>query len=111
MEEDLQQLENFCLSDALTLDSLQKEIGRVFRALQNRTDAPFLHLICMNKRVTLEIVQYMLHNFPGAIKDDISTISPTRQKEQELDDALPLHIACYNEDCPDEVIKFLMETL
>jgi len=37
VQEDLQQLENVCLSDALTLDSLQKQIGRIYRSLQYRT--------------------------------------------------------------------------
>lgn len=49
VQEDLQQLENLCLSDALTLDSLQKQIGRVYRSLQygiifTRVSSSLLHV-------------------------------------------------------------------
>jgi len=121
VHEDLQHLENLCLSDALTLDSLQKQIGRVYRSLQYRTGTPYLHLICMNDRVTLEIVQYMLHNFPETAKEKIST-PPTHRVINGvmvavsnqwggccLDGALPLHIACKNKDCPDEAVQLMME--
>jgi len=75
----------------------------------------------MNERVTFEIVQYMLHNFPETAKEKIST-PPTHRDINgvmvevsnqwggcSLHEALPLHIACSNKDCPGEAVKLIME--
>lgn len=96
--------ENFCQSDDLSIDELRRmtedmPIDYLF-SLEGR---PFLNRVCMNKNVTLEIVEHLL-NLPQAINTCIE------YGNDALDDPLPnpLHLACLNEDCPKEVIQLLI---
>ena len=60
--EKLQELEEVCKSDELTLDKLREKIEGFPPPLCPK---PYLPLLCENKNVTLEIVEYMLNTFPG----------------------------------------------
>ena len=57
----------------------------------------------MNENVTLEIVEYCLHLYLPAILTCLGI------PDFEVKSACPLHLACWNEDCPNEVIQLLLK--
>lgn len=80
------------------------------------TNWNFIHEVCGNKLVTLEIVQHLLEVFPDAaskfctnrlriIRDYIADPDDASEKQGC---AYPLHIACFNNDCPSSVIELLV---
>ena len=96
--------ESFCASDDLSIDELRRRTEDI-----SSTDlgySTFLHRACMNKNVTLEIVEYLLDLCPEPLHYDM---------RMEIDHGVvvlyPLHLACYNEKCPNEVIRLLLERL
>jgi len=100
----IKHFEDFCASDDLSIDKLRRMTeGITLDVLHNSS---FLHRVCLNKNVTLEIVEYLLHLYPQALNDEMS---------MEIDHGVivlyPLHLACYNEKCPNEVIQLLLERL
>ena len=99
----VEKLEEFCSSDELSLNALRDKIRSIpVDALQN---SYFFHDACNNARVSLEIVEFLLENFPGAARATV----------QYGDDnvgatvAYPLHLACYNLQCPSSVIALLLK--
>ena len=78
------------------------------------TNWNFIHEACGNKLVTLEIVQHLLEVFPDAASKFCTNrlkclgdyIDPDDPEKQDC--AHPLHIACFNNDCPSSVIEFLV---
>ena len=101
----IRDFEEYCSSDDLTIDGLHKRITLICdRAL---ADSFFLHKVCLNKNVTLEMIEYLLKGYSQAI--DICTgrcLGITFDSYVEL--AYPLHLACFNEKCPNEVIQLLL---
>ena len=98
--------EDFCSSDELSIREMRRMTdGISFSSLSSLCNSSFLHLVCLNDNVTLEIVEYLIDLFPVAIyiKKDIS--------DAEVKSAYPLHLACYNEECPNEVIQLLLKRL
>ena len=107
----IKQLEDFCASDDLSIDELRRMTEGI--SLDFRHNSSFLHRACLNKNVTLEIVNYLLDLYPQALHCDMSM-----KIEEETattyatvtTSAHPLHLACYNKDCPNEVIQLLIAT-
>ena len=64
----LQELCDFCASNDLSLSRLQ-EIFNSFPSHVILGDCykynPFLNTICLNENITMEIVEFIIHKFPG----------------------------------------------
>lgn len=71
------------------------------RAIQNSS---FLHRACLDKRVTLEVIEYLVDVFPEAAEILTDEFCPKKETN-----AYPLHLACYNENCPSSVIELLVK--
>ena len=119
----IEALLKLCKSDELSIASLRDTINRP--GLSHIYNGPYdhkhdpdktlfvVHYACMNENVTLEIIEFLLNNniksFPDAAQV-LSTEFLTRQgDETSISETYPLHIACSNEHCPGEVIRFLVE--
>lgn len=61
---------------------------------------PFFHNVCLNKNVTLEIVQFILEVCPDVVKQGTVLRGGT---------AHPLHCVCKNDNCDHSVVKFILE--
>ena len=99
----MEQLDEYCRSDKLSLTVLREKIGQLSTTgLILSKDAynqhPFLHSICENSYVTLEMVEFIFHSFPGVVA-----------MKTDGDMSYALHCACYNSYCPNEVIQFLVK--
>ena len=98
----MEQLDEYCRSDELSLTVLREKISQLSTTGLISKDAynkhPFLHSICENRNVTLEMVECILHSFPGVAAVNM-----------DGDFSYALHCACYNNDCPNEVIQFLVK--
>jgi len=95
----LEQLEDFCASDDLSIEELRRMTEGISPDVLAYTFA--LHHVCVNEKVTLEIVQYLL---------DLNPLPINSCDETEEGEAAPypLHLACYNENCPNEVVQLLI---
>ena len=98
--------EGFCDSDDLSID----EMCRMTKGISSidLSNSSFFHLVCMNEKVTLEIVQYLLDLYPSAINIKTELPHDYLASAHHRLSAYPLHLACYNEDCPNEVIQLLI---
>ena len=102
-----EQLDKICESDEISLTLLREEIN-LLRPQNNINNnfhenyecAPFFHAACMNKYITLEIIQYLLDEFPQVVEVT---------DEYEGSYSYPLHTCCYNEHCPSDVIELIMK--
>ena len=67
----LQELCDFCESDDLSLSKLQEKIKpvptHVIRG-EYYNYKPFFHKLCLNENITVDVVEYMIHEFPGTIR-------------------------------------------
>ena len=62
----LQELCDFCASDDLSLSRLQEKINSLFPSHNViREDCYFFHKICLNENIAIEIVEYVINEFPG----------------------------------------------
>ena len=75
--------------------------------LKDLKGSPFLHIVCSDKNVTLEIVEYLLELYPQAIHTFVAEETDEIIGDY-IESAYPLHLACYNYDCPNEVIDLLL---
>jgi len=105
----MEELNNLCDqwhdSDVLSLATLRQKIsqlsiGDVTKETYN--EHPFLHELCMNKNVTLQMVECILDTFPSISSWLTYKLCPNYKTE-----GYPIHCACYNEHCPDSVIRLL----
>ena len=70
-----EQLYTICESDEISLTLLREEIN-LLRPQNNINNdfhenyefAPFFHAACMNKYITLEVIQYLLDEFPQVVE-------------------------------------------
>ena len=112
----ISRLEELCSSDDLSIDELRRMTEDLTFASSNHNGisvdssgdrqyhkSTFLHRLCLNKNVTYEIVELLLTLFPTAFGFNMAVPS------EYVISAYPLHLACYNEDCPNEVIQLLLE--
>ena len=110
----MEELDNFCLTDdILSLTALREKIsqlsilpGDVTQETYNKH--PFLHSICINENVTLEIVEYILHSFPGVASWQTDSFDDSNINDNKTA-SYALHCACYNKHCPSSVIKLLFK--
>jgi hypothetical protein len=67
-----------------------------------------LHLILgtLYRKCHLDLVKYVVDMAPTAVSTVVAGKHISHRFEGEI---LPLHLACDNEECPDSVIKFLIE--
>ena len=101
IDRSIKRFEDFCSSDDLSINELRRRIESI--SSNDLTYSTFLHRACMNKNVTLEIVEYLIDLYPSAVH------STFRIPDNEIESAYPLHLACWNEDCPNEVIQLLLK--
>ena len=105
---------DICDSDDLTLDALQERINSLEQSTihdayieNNPYLYTFFHRACLNKRITAEIMNYLLEIFPEAVSSYVEI--PSMSPRQPTYKAYPLHIACYNKHCPSSVIQLLVK--
>jgi len=103
---------DICNSDELTLDALQERINSlepstIHDACNEKSPHlyTFFHRACLNKRITLDIISYLLEIFPEAVSSFVK--SPSRQGPLSI--TYPLHLACFNRHCPSSVIELLVK--
>jgi len=111
---------DLCLSDELSITTLRETMKPLhpdnaqcdYKRDPEKTLFVFHHA-CMNKNVTVEIIEFLLNNsiicFSDAAQVLCTEFSPYQGDDWLSNKAYPLNIACYNEDCPSEVIRFLIE--
>ena len=92
----VQVLEEYC-SDygRLTLDGLQERIAGIPPDAVRGSD--FLHDVCIDEKVTLEMIECLLDAFPDAARSIDSTAWS------------PLHYACANKSMDPEIVRLLLE--
>ena len=100
-----------CVSDKLSITSLQKTINRPgLIPINNHQETLFaFHHVCHNKNVTMEIIELLLEHFPDSARVLCSEFATSVLKHKSISKTYPLHIACCNENCPSDVIRFLVE--
>ena len=59
----IKELEDFCGSDDLSVD----ELRRMTKGSYDLEGSSCIHRVCMNKNVTLEIVEYLIDLYPSAM--------------------------------------------
>jgi len=115
----LYDLFGYCVSDELILPTLQDKMNKLFDRFpvheikEQYPGYPLLHNVCLSKRVTMEIVEYLLEKFPYAA----SVLSEDYGRDWckgmpyfiHTKNSYPLHLACYNQYCSTTIIKLLME--
>lgn len=85
----------FCQSDDLiSLSELRQKVETIQPSESVGTQ--LLRQVCLNKKVTLNVVEYLMNLYPEAIKQDIVNGSHL------------LHLACGNEMCPSSIVKLLL---
>ena len=106
-EQAMDALVEFCGSDdgSFSLSALQESVEKI-RQIQIPTNGlrTILHHACTNKRVTLEIVRYILTLYPGA-----ANYQADEDYYWEIATAFPLPLACANDSCPNSIIELLLE--
>jgi len=104
----IKELNDLCGSDSLSLTALREKISQlpadsdIDDAYDAYDENPFLHTMCLNKNVTLDMVECIIDSFPGVAS--WQTVS--------YHDGTPLyalHCACHNEHCPGSVIELLLK--
>ena len=99
-----------CQSKDVSIESLKAKIKLLPSTytssgyVHHYSSQPFFHAACMNKYVTSEIIEYLLDAFP--LVDNLST---SYFCQEETTTSYALHCACYNNNCPNEVIKLLVK--
>ena len=107
----VKELEKLCSSDDLSLVTLLGKINPI------PTDAlhgsSFLHRVCSNKRVSVELVEYILDLYPDVAQTSSDFLCPpdvtTWWASTTYPPCYPLHLACINGDCPNAVIELLVK--
>ena len=113
--DELDELCDYCISDELTLSTLQVKVKSFvikFPLYEIRyQNFPLLHIACLSKSVTLDIVEYMLAAFPRVVKTESEDDSNYDVDGDSVDTykKFPLHCACYNQYCPSSIVSLLIE--
>jgi len=103
----MEELNNLCGSKELSLTALREKISDLSTGdiEEAYNDHPFLHSICMNKNVTLEMVECIIDSFSGVATWKTNIFDNIRSTTTSY----TLHCACHNEHCPGSVIKLLLK--
>jgi len=119
----IKELNNLCSSDNLSLSALQEklnlldknDISLVNSCYNTPGSVSCFHRVCMNKNVTLDIIQSLLNTFPKAAEWPTHYYCPSiiasefsYPEDNEKTLAYPLHLCCYNEHCNSDVIELLV---
>ena len=100
----MDELVEICESNDLSIESLKAKIKLLPSHILSSSDhyvllyygsRPFLHMACMNTNVTLEIIEYLLHEFPLVQNLPTSYFFPDGETT-----SYALHCACYNTIAP-----------
>eukprot|EP00956_Cyclotella_meneghiniana_P030443 scaffold76682_cov82-Cyclotella_meneghiniana.AAC.3 len=105
MPKEIQDLERYCSSEDLSFDGIKCALG-YFVQHDSLHESNFLHKVCMNRNVTLEMIEYLIELFP----DMVGTKRDIDFDKRSNEGTYLLHRACANEYCPNSVVKFLMES-
>ena len=111
----LKSLIDLCASNSLSLNALKEKINFLNWNYYDPSslremceECPYLyvffHLACLNKKITLEIINYLLEVFPEAASYhslESNTGAPSTHSA--------LHCACYNEYCHSSIIELLVK--
>lgn len=92
----VRELEDFCGSDKLSIDALRDKVDRIPRNADIRNSS-FLHMACLNERVSLRIIECLLDAFPDAASF------------VDGDGCVPLHMACKNRNIDSDIIQLLVD--
>jgi len=79
------------------------------KALRELNVHPFFHKACLNKNVTLEVVRYLLDEFPGIEKVMWCYHGDEIYFHEDVSAGHPLHLCCYNQYCPTSVIELMIK--
>jgi len=108
----MEDLNEWCDSDELSLTTLREsEISQLSTndvTQETYNENPLLHMICLNKNVTLEMIEYILDLFPGVASYQ-TDLFDDNMSESIKTTSYALHCACYNKHCPSSVIRLLYE--
>ena len=109
----IKELYKLCGSDDISITVLREKISQLSISADDVTREtynkhPFLHSVCMNEKVTLEMVECVTDSFPGVVswQTDVFDDSIIRGAKTA---SFALHCACYNQYCPTSVIKLLFK--
>ncbi len=101
-----QRLSDYCQSDNLCIDGLRIRIDQFVQieetmglGLSTSTGRLLLHHVCMNERLTADIVRLVISNFPGCAG------GPDEKEFQPI----PLHVACWNRNTTREIVRLLID--
>ena len=92
-----------CASDDLSINTLREIINALGPSALSQIQLICFHRACMNKRVTLEMVQLLYNIWPGAL----------RLRDNDADRFLPIHCLCCSEDLDDtasiDILHFMLK--
>ena len=107
-----------CESEDLSLESLQKRINLLTPTAINlirhsgidmwKYENSFFHHVCMNKNVTIEIIECCIDAFPVVYGATTDVYCPGYSSSESRNKAYPLHLACCNENFPNVAIALLL---
>ena len=99
MPKEIRRLERYCSSDDLSFDGIKCALGYFVPHDHRLHESNFLHKVCMNPNVTLEIVEYLIELL---IPDIVGTKRDILERSYEGDTVLD--VACGNEHCANSVV-------
>ena len=110
-------VEEYCASDNISLDGLRDKLNQITQPTA-LARSHFLHELCLNKNVTLDMVQLVLDNNPYAshcesnrYHEDFANEDVDRYEEdQNGDRSYPVHLAALNVHCPNTVVELLAKS-
>ena len=110
----LEELCKYCLSDELTLPTLQEKMTKLEQFTSHDVQEmyglhPFFHYICLSKSISTEIVEYILDNYPYVATMESESDSIEFEDFGITYGTYPLHLACYNSNCTQSIIRLIME--
>jgi len=111
----LEELCEYCLSDELNLSTLQEKMKKLdddhfpCHVQEMYGLRPFFHYICLSKKVSLEIVECVLDNVPYVATMESESDSLEYEDFGITYGTYPLHLACYNSNCTQSIIRRIME--
>jgi len=108
LSNNIQALNKLSMSEEpISLKELQEKVKKLpISSLVGSTNYWFHHL-CKNKNITLELVEFALSYCPGLANRYV--LGFCEESKESWAWTYPLHLACYNSNCPNPVIKLLVE--
>jgi len=101
---DLEDIEYYCSGASLSPGVLRKKLSHL--TANQIGGSPLLHELCLNKNVTLELVEAILDSGPHAAHVRVKYNNGIDDQRVE---AYPIHVACANRHCPGSIVRLLAE--